>query len=400
MPISDLAIRGSAELVAMPTSQLPSFSRRIADFLESTNLPTPFLVMDVAAVVSKYLELQRTLPEALIYYAVKANPLPEIVRALADTGCCFDVSSAAEIEQCLAIGVSPRKLSFGNTIKKASVIADAHSAGIDLFSFDSAGELEKIAANAPGAKVTVRLLSHGKGADWPLSRKFGCEPAMAFDLLLRARALGLVPYGISFHVGSQQTDPGQWEEPIALSAQLFRRLGLHGILPPTLNIGGGFPAHYTTAPPSINVYGAAIERALVHHFGRDRPQIIVEPGRYLVADAGVIQTEVVLIAQKSYADDTRWVYLDCGKFGGLAETMGEAIKYRLRAPGRSNSRMPVILAGPTCDSADILYENTVYFLPIDLRHGDRIQILSAGAYTYTYSSVGFNGFSPLQSVCV
>ena len=152
--------------------------------------------------------------------------------------------------------------------------------------------------------------------------------------------------------------------------------------------------------PSITSYGAAIERALVHHFGRDRPQIIVEPGRYLVADAGVIQTEVVLISQKSYADDTRWVYLDCGKFGGLAETMGEAIKYRLRTSGRSNSRMPVILAGPTCDSADILYENTVYHLPTDLRQGDRIQILSAGAYTYTYSSVGFNGFSPLHVVCV
>ena len=137
--------------------------------------------------------------------------------------------------------------------------------------------------------------------------------------------------------------------------------------------------------PSVASYGAAIERALFHHFGRDRPQIIVEPGRCLVADAGLIQTEVLLIAQKCYSDDTRWVYLDCGKFGGLAETMGEAIKYRLRAPGRSNGRMPVILAGPTCDSADILYEHTVYHLPADLRQGDRIQILSAGAYTYTYS---------------
>ena len=399
-PASDLAIRRSADLVLMPTCRRPFLGDRIARFLETTNLPTPFLAMDIADVVAKYLELQCTLPEALIFYAVKANPLPEIIRALADIGASFDVSSAAEIEQCLAIGVSPRQLSFGNTIKKAAVIADAHAAGIDLFSFDSAAELEKIAANAPGAKVTARLLSHGKGADWPLSRKFGCEPAMAFDLLLRARALGLVPYGIAFHVGSQQTDPGQWEEPIAQSAELFRCLLIHGIRPETLNIGGGFPAHYTTAVPSITSYGAAIERALVHHFGRDRPQIIVEPGRYLVADAGVIQTEVVLISQKSYADDTRWVYLDCGKFGGLAETMGEAIKYRLRTSGRSNSRMPVILAGPTCDSADILYENTVYHLPTDLRQGDRIQILSAGAYTYTYSSVGFNGFSPLHVVCV
>ena len=143
--------------------------------------------------------------------------------------------------------MSPHQLSFGNTIKKASVIADAHRAGIELFSFDSAAELEKIAANAPGAKVSVRLLSHGQGADWPLSRKFGCEPAMAFDLLLQSRVLGLVPCGISFHVGSQQTNPGQWEEPIALSAEMFRSLRIHGIRLETLNIGGSFPL--TTRQP-------------------------------------------------------------------------------------------------------------------------------------------------------
>jgi ornithine decarboxylase len=397
---SDRTSREYADSVAGPAGHKPGLSDRIADFLESTVLPTPLLVIDVAAVASKYLELQRTLPEAVIYYAVKANPLPQIVRSLAETGSGFDVSSAAEIEQCLAIGVSPAQLSFGNTIKKASVVARAHAEGIKLFSFDSAGELEKIAANAPGARVTVRLLSDGRGADWPLSRKFGCEPAMAFDLLLRARDLGLVPYGIGFHVGSQQTDPRQWDEPIALSAELGRCLWRRGIRLQSLNIGGGFPAQYTSVVPSIASYGAAIERALFDNFGRHRPQIVVEPGRYLVADAGVIETEIILISQKSYADHRRWVYLDCGKFGGLAETMGEAIKYRLRTPTRSARLMPVILAGPTCDSADILYQNTVYYLPTDLREGDRIQILSAGAYTYTYSSVGFNGFPPLRAVCI
>jgi ornithine decarboxylase len=223
---------------------------------------------------------------------------------------------------------------------------------------------------------------------------------MASDLLVRARALGLRPYGVSFHVGSQQTDPGQWEGPIARAAEVFRSVRARGIRLYCLNLGGGFPAHYTTAVPPINDYGEAIARSLVRHFGRNPPQIVVEPGRYMVADAGVIQTEVILIARKSYHDATRWVYLDCGKFGGLTETMDEAIKYQFRVPGRRGDPMRVIVAGPTCDSADILYERTPCWLPDDLRTGDRIQILSAGAYTHTYSSVGFNGFSPLHAVCI
>jgi ornithine decarboxylase len=389
-----------ADRIPASMSQRPAFSDRIGAFLEGTGLPTPFLVMDVAEVVSQYRELQRALPDAAIYYAAKANPLAEIIRALAGIGSCFDVASAHEVEHCLGLGVPSSRMSFGHTVKKAAAIAHAHAAGIDLFSCDSAGELEKIARHAPGARISVRLLTNGKGAEWPLSRKFGCDRAMAADLLLRACALGLTPYGISFHVGSQQTDPGQWEEPIAEAARLFQAMSARGIQLQSLNLGGGFPAHYSTPVPTIEAYGAAISQSLFRYFGRKRPEIVVEPGRYLVADAGIIQTEVVLIARKSYDDDTRWVYLDCGKFGGLAETMDEAIKYRLRVPGRSSRLERVILAGPTCDSADILYERTACDLPADLRAGDHIQILSAGAYTHTYSSVGFNGFCPLHAVCV
>jgi ornithine decarboxylase len=377
----------------------PTISERMEAFFERTDLASPFLVMDVAAVVSRYMDLQRALPDAAMYYAAKANPLPEIIRALAAIGSCFDVASGPEIEHCLGLGIPPGRMSFGHTVKKAAAIADAHAAGIRLFSCDSLGELEKIARHAPGANVSIRLLTNGKGAEWPLSRKFGCDRTMARDLLLQARTLGLTPYGISFHVGSQQTDPGQWEEPIALAAELFRSVRTQGIRLQSLNLGGGFPAHYSTPVLPIADYGAAIARSLFRHFGRHWPQIVVEPGRYLVADAGIIQTEVVLVARKSYDDDTRWVYLDCGKFGGLAETMDEAIKYRFRAPGRSGRLTRVILAGPTCDSADIMYERTACYLPADLLVGDHIQILSAGAYTYTYSSVMFNGFSPLQVVC-
>ena len=246
----------------------------------------------------------------------------------------------------------------------------------------------------------ARLFTTGFGAEWPLSRKFGCNAAQAFDLLLRAAELKLIPYGIAFHVGSQQTDPSQWDEPIAVTAALFRGLEDRGVRLQVANLGGGFPARYTSAIPTIDAYGAAIRESLHLHFGSRLPQVVIEPGRYLVAEAGVIQTEVVLVSRRSEVDDERWVYLDCGKFGGLAETMDEAIKYPILAPGKSGTSAPVIMAGPTCDSADILYQRTLYELPVDLQDGDRIQILSAGAYTATYSSAGFNGFGPLQTVAV
>lgn len=375
-------------------------SARVTEFLERKRLPTPVLVMDVELVLAHYRALQRALPEAVIYYAVKANPLPQIVRALAAEGSCFDVASAAEVEDCLGLGIPPRRLSFGHTVKKASAIGEARDAGIDLFSCDSIGELRKIARHAPLARVMVRLATGGAHADWPLSRKFGCDPLMARDLLIEARRLGLSPYGVSFHVGSQQTDPGQWNQPIALAAALFRDLQTRGIVLQALNLGGGFPARYSKPVPPVHAYGALISQALHRAFGRRVPQVFVEPGRYLVGNAGIIESEVVLIARKSSADGTPWVYIDCGRFGGLAETMDEAIRYRLRVRGRHGEPIKAILAGPTCDSADVLYEKSPCQLPCDLEEGDRVQILSAGAYTCTYASVGFNGFAPLQTVCI
>ena len=369
-------------------------------FLERPGLPTPLLVVDTAFVADRYLELQRALPDALIYYATKANPSPAIICALAEAGSAFDVASTPEIEQCLSLGIAPDRLSFGHTVKKSSAIAAAHKAGIERFSCDSLGELQKLARHAPGSAIAVRLLTDGAGAEWPLSRKFGCDLEMAADLLVHAPTLGLKPDGVSFHVGSQQTDPLAWDAPIAMAAELFDTVRARGISLQRLNIGGGFPAQYLAPVPSIAAYGHAIEQSLRRHFGRNRPQIVVEPGRYLVADAGILQTEVVLIARKSHLDRVRWVFVDCGKFGGLAETMDEAIKYRLRVPGRTGPPTRVVLAGPTCDSADILYERTFCCLPEDLQEGDRIHILSAGAYTHTYASVGFNGFLPLPAVCV
>src|SRR5690606_22641835 len=190
-----------------------------------------------------------------------------------------------------------------------------------------------------------------------------CEPPMAVDLLARARELGLDAYGVSFHVGSQQTDLTQYDKALELSLSLFRTLEARGVKLRMVNMGGGFPSRYRTDVPSIAAYGAAIREALARHFGDDQPDVIVEPGRGVVGDAGVIQAEVVLVSEKGGDDARRWVYLDAGKFHGLAETMDEAIKYRLLTSRDGGETSPVVLAGPTCDSADILYEKTDYRLP-------------------------------------
>ena len=369
---------------------------KIQDFLIEKQAITPFLVVDLDTISHNYLTLRRLLPQAQIYYAMKANPAPEILKLLARLGSSFDTASVFEIQQCIAAGAMPEHISYGNTIKKARDIAYAYKLGVRLFAFDSLCELEKIATHAPGASVYCRLLMNNEGAEWPLSKKFGCEIDMAYDLLLHSRQLGLDPYGVSFHVGSQQTDPSQWDIPISKTAMLFSALKQAGVQLRMVNLGGGFPGRYRSEVLSVETYTATITKAISRYFS-DIPAIMLEPGRSLVADAGVIQTEVVLISQKSYSDDKRWVFLDIGKFGGLAETMDECIKYRIRTPRDGTEVGPIILAGPTCDSADILYEKANYELPLNLKVGDKIEILSTGAYTTTYAAVGFNGFPPLKA---
>ncbi|MDK9722287.1 MAG: type III PLP-dependent enzyme [Rhodospirillales bacterium] len=373
-------------------------TQKIARFLAEQRPETPCLVVDLDVVAENFKALKRSLPIAEVYYAVKANPAPEIVSMLAGLGSNFDTASLTEIDLCLNCGAEPGSLSFGSTIKKARDIEAAFRRGVRLFAFDSQAELDKLAQAAPGSKVFCRILVDNSGADWPLSRKFGCEIEMARDLLIQARDLGLDPYGVSFHVGSQQTDLAQWDVAVGRAAMLFTALNEAGIELKMVNLGGGFPARYRTDVDEIDAYADAVMKAMTHHFGNRLPAMIIEPGRSLVGDSGIIQTEVVLISKKSYAEDeARWVYLDIGKFGGLAETMDEAIKYRIRTPHDGCETGPVVLAGPTCDSADILYEKAGYQLPLDLQVGDKIELLSTGAYTTTYSSIGFNGFAPLKA---
>jgi ornithine decarboxylase len=368
---------------------------KIARFLVDHEPATPCLVLDIDRVAENFRALTHALPLARIYYAVKANPARPVLERLVDLGSRFDAASFEEVQLCLDAGAAPAEISYGNTIKKISAIRAAHAAGVSLFAFDCAEELEKIARHAPGARVYCRLLVENAGADWPLSRKFGTTVENARSLMVRAGELGLDPYGLSFHVGSQQTGTAAYEAAIGRVAMLFTDLRDAGVNIRMVNLGGGFPVRYRDEVPEIDDFGNAIMRAMTAHFGNALPEMLIEPGRFIVGDAGVVSAEVVLVSQRVANDPVRWVYLDIGRFGGLAETEGEAIKYRVRTPHDGTEAGPVAIAGPTCDGADILYERSNYRLPKALASGDRIELLSTGAYVTTYASQRFNGFAPL-----
>ena len=344
--------------------------------------------MDLDRVRANYLAVRDALPEAAVYYAVKANPAAEIIRLLAGLGAGFDVASPGEVELCLAQGATPDRLSYGNTIKKAGEISLAYRLGVRRFSFDSAGDLENLGRLAPGSVVACRFLVDAPESGTPFGRKFGCSPGEAVRLLERAAALGLRP-ALCFHVGSQQTDAAAWTAGVSQALGILKTLSAKGITLESLNVGGGFPVAYRDPVPAFAECAAAIRAGL----DTDHPPLAIEPGRVIVASAGTIRASVVSVAER----DRRWVYLDVGRYNGLAETENEYIPYRMTAHAESDVDGPVIVAGPTCDGDDVLYRHTPYRLPLSLRAGDRIDLHDAGAYTASYSSVSFNGIPPLPT---
>ncbi len=363
---------------------------------EADKHPSPFLVINLNIVERKYQELRQHFPFANVYFAVKANPAVEVIELLRDLGSCFDIASRYELDRVLSLGVSPDRISYGNTIKKPADIRYFYEKGVRLYATDSEMDLRNISREAPGARVFCRILTEGSDtADWPLSRKFGCHPDMAIDLILLAKELDLDPCGISFHVGSQQRDIGSWDSAIAKVRYIFDYLKGEGVKLNLINMGGGFPANYISKTNEMNVYAEEITRYLEEDFGDDPPEIILEPGRSLVGESGILVSEVVLVSQKSTMGVDKWLYLDTGKFNGLIETWDESIKYPLYCEARGEACEDFIIAGPTCDSQDVMYELFRNPLPAYIKPGSRIYWLTTGAYTSSYCSVEFNGFPPL-----
>lgn len=370
---------------------------RFLDF--SKDLPTPNIVVNLNTIKKNFLTLKDSFPYAKIFYAIKANPGEPVLQMLAEMGSNFDIASRYELDMISKFVNDPSRFSYGNTIKKSSDIKYFYEKGVRIFATDSKDDLKNIAENAPGSKVYVRILvENSDTADWPLSRKFGCHPDMAYNLLVQAKEQGLIPYGVSFHVGSQQRDIGAWNDAIAKVKYLFNSLEEEeNIKLQMIDMGGGFPATYIDPTNELSVYASEITRFLTEDFSDDLPEIILEPGRSLVGDSGILTSEVILASRKNNTALTRWVYIDAGKFNGLIETIDECIKYPVITTKDGDKEGEAIIAGPTCDSMDVMYETTKYKLPVTLKQGDRMYWLSTGAYTTTYASVAFNGFPPIQT---
>jgi ornithine decarboxylase len=349
----------------------------------------PFLIIDTAIVREKARRFRAALPRVRPHYAVKANPDPRVLKVLIEEGCGFEIASIAELDLLLALGVPATEIFYSNPMKSREYVAYAASKGVEWFVIDSLDELRKIHAVKADARLYLRITTPNIGSDWPLTGKFGAGSSETREIIVTAAKLGADLGGVCFHVGSQCRNPENWRVGIEKARNVFDAMGKAGLKPRLLNIGGGFPVRHVKPIPSIEVIGQVVNEALKAFSGE--VQVIAEPGRYMVSDAGYFVCRVLGTASRG---GKRWLHLDAGLFGGIIETT-EGLKYKIRTE-RSGPDMPWNVAGPTCDSVDVVMRDEA--LPSDLQEGDFFYLRNAGAYTTAYASE-FNGF-PLPEVRV
>ncbi len=349
----------------------------------------PFLLVDSNIVRNKARRFKAVMPRVHPHYAVKANPDPRVLKALIEEGTGFEIASIAELDLLLSLGVPAAEIFYSNPMKSRAYLEYAASKGVEWYVLDSVEELRKIVSVKPDAKMYVRIDTPNIGSDWPLAGKFGTHAAEIKEIILEAVKLKADLAGVTFHVGSQCRNPQNWRVGIERAKKVFADMRRVGLNPRLLNIGGGYPVRHVKPIPSIEVIGEVVNAAIA-----DLPEgihIMAEPGRYLVSDAAYFVCRVVGTATRN---GKRWMYWDAGMFGGVIEVT-EGLRYKILTD-RKGQDIPWCVAGPTCDSVDILMRDEM--LPEDIQEGDFIYIPNAGAYTTAYAS-NFNGF-PLPDVLV
>jgi ornithine decarboxylase len=378
-----------------PATQVPGHwpAALSPDCLEVIDVPTPYLVTDLDTVARRHAAFTAALPGVRAFYAMKCNPSPEILTTLAGCGASFEIASLGELRMLQRLDIDPAEVLYSNPVKPPAHIAEAHAAGLWRFSFDSPNELAKIAEHAPGAAVYIRLRVDDQDSVFPLSRKFGADVDEAPDLMLLARTLGLRPYGITFHVGSQCGSPAAWRRAVGAAGRLMSRLSLEGIHLDMLDVGGGFPARYVRDVPSLQAIADMINPALDDLLPYLPELLAAEPGRHLVAESAVMAVGVIGRERRGAEN---WLFVEVGAYNGMMETLQTANgwDYPLwtsRADHTDAPQVPFTVTGPSCDSSDTMFQNVL--LPDTLDVGDTLYIGSAGAYTLSYASA-FNGFAP------
>jgi len=361
--------------------------RNLLEAATALDYETPFILLDLDGVREKYRAIRGSVDGVQVFYAIKANDHPAILRTLASEGSCFEVSSVYELRALQQAGVPADCIASFNPIKSPQFVAAMGAYGSTLMAVDSMDELAKLAEHAPKAEVAIRLNVENDGSDWPLDDKFGVEPNEAVPLLRRARDLGLKTAGLTFHVGSQCRNALSWKEAIDRCAAVWREARAEGIELTVLSLGGGIPARHGKPTPTIDEIGQVIRESLkaAGLAASDGVRLIIEPGRGVVAEAAIMATSVIAKARRGGTD---WVYIDAGVFNALMETIC-GFTYEITASSRRVARR-VTLAGPSCDSVDVMFRGID--LP-ELQVGDRLYVHNAGAYTTVYAS-SFNGFPP------
>jgi ornithine decarboxylase len=359
--------------------------------VDLSKLETPFLIIDKRIIKRKYKEIKESVAGAKVFYAMKANSHPEVLKYLHGLGAGFEVASTNEMKELLKIGVSPKDIITSNTLKIPSFIKAAHEAGVAYYAYDCEMEIDKLSELAPGAKVSLRIVVDNTGSEWPLTNKFGADPSRALDLLKYAKNSRVTPVGITFHVGSQCLNAMNWGNALMTTAEIFSLAGKVGIELKVINLGGGIPVKHVKKTPKLAEIKYQIEKVFKDAFS-DRPdlELMIEPGRALIGDSANLVTSVIAKAERG---NENWLYLDVGVFNGLMETI-EGFGYELVSEKEISGfadkmeMIPYTIAGPSCDSVDTMFKE--YKLPKELTLGDRIYIKNTGAYTLSYAS-NFNG---------
>ena len=362
-------------------------------YLDRAKIETPFLLIDSEKVREKASLIGRHISNAKLFYAVKANPDIKVIKFLNKLKTGFEIASEGELELLSSIGVDASRIISSNPMKTFKFLKMSASYGVDQFAFDSTDEVDKLVKYIPGCRVYVRLSVPNEGSEWPLSKKFGVELDDALDLLLYAHEKGLRPVGITFHVGSQCTNIYNWNIALDKAKSLWDMAEKKGLKLSLLNIGGGYPINYTKNVVGIEAIGKNINKLIYERFPDDI-DIYLEPGRSVVGDAGIFVTKVI---GKAKREDEEWLYIDVGVFNGLMESIG-GIKYSYIVENSSQARSKKhwTLAGPSCDSFDVIDKNVLLPEP---EVGRLILILSSGAYTISYASE-FNGFSIPKTILI
>jgi len=347
----------------------------------------PFLILDNAIVREKARRFRAAMPRVRPHYAVKANPDRRVLETLMLEDCGFEIASIAELDMLLAAGTDAAEVFYSNPMKSRQSIAYAAGKGVEWYVVDSVDELHRVHAIKADARMYLRIATPNIGSDWPLSGKFGAGPSETREIIAAAARAGADLAGVTFHAGSQCRNPENWRVGIEKARTLFDAMTRAGLKPRLLDIGGGFPVRHVKPIPSIEVIGEVVNEAL-KAFPED-VRVVAEPGRYLVSDAAYFVCRVIGTTTRA---GKRWMHWDAGLFGGVIETT-EGLKYRIRTE-RSGPDVPWHVAGPTCDSVDVILRDEP--MPSDLQEGDFIYLRNAGAYTTAYASE-FNGF-PLPEV--